>query len=282
MGKCDNPNYNAENGIFCFGGKVRGVAFCNTDLAVDIASLQTLSWWTSQVVASTNRVTSIVNSNYSETTPGEVQKHTPEFGFSVRTSKTSVTYSLKWQGNLCIRRSFDKFNGKETYVMLLTDGNSVIGIRNGATQLKFAKAMAITMNEEIDGVDYNVLELTFALDLEVLKKEIQLQDDFIVDDIPNLVGVYFENNTAIAASSSWYAYDCDDNLLEGLDTSLFSMFNDTDGAAEPGTWAEVSGLYTFTYSVAVDVGDFMTVGHDGPDASNLYIEGKEATAETTT
>lgn len=282
MGKCDNPNYNPENGIFCFGGKVRGVAFCNTDLAVDISSLQTLSWWTSQVVASTNRVAAIVNSNYSETTPGEVQKHTPEFGFSIRTSKTSVIYTLKWQGNLCLRRSFDKFNGKETYVMLLTDGNSVIGIRNGATQLKFAKAMVTTMNEEIENVDYNVLELSFALDLEVLKKEIQLQEDFIVDDIPNLVGVYFENNTAVVASSSWYAYDCDDNLIEGLDTSLFSMYNDTAGAAEPGIWAEVSGLYTITYTAPVTLADFMTVGHDGPDATNLYIEGKEATAETTT
>lgn len=282
MGKCDNPNYNAENGDFCFNGKARGIAFCNTDLAVDITSLKTLAWWTDQVVASTNRVSTIIDANYSETTAGEVQKHTPEFGFSIRTSKSSVIYTMKWQGNLCLRRSLDRFNGKTTYVMLLTDGNGVIGIRSGATQLKFAKSMVITMNEEIDGVDYNVVELTFKLDLEVLKKEIQLQDDFIVDDIPTLTGVYFENNTAVVASSSWYAYDCDDNLIEGLDTSLFSMNNDTDGAAEAGTWGEVAGLYTITYTAPVTLADFMTVGHDGPDATNLYIEGKEATAETTT
>lgn len=279
--KCANPNYNMEDGDFCFGGKPRGIAFCDTDLAVDITSLVTESWWTDQVVSATNRVSTIVNSNYSETTPGEVQKHTPEFGVSVRTSKTSAIITLKWKGNLCLRRSMDRFNGKTTYIMLLMDGNGVIGYRSGALQLKFMKANVLTMNEEIDGVDYNVVELSFALDYEVLKKQVQLQEDFIVDDIPTLTGVYFENASAVVALSTWYAYDCNDNLLEGLDDTLFSMTNDTEGGAEAGAWGEVAGLYTFTYTVPVDLGDFMTVGHDGPDATNLFIEGKESTAETT-
>jgi hypothetical protein len=280
--KCANPNYNIENGDFCFGGKPRGVAFCDTDLAVDITSLQTLSWWTSQVIASTNRVTAIVNSNFSETTPGEVQEHTPEFGFSVQTSKTSVMYMLKWQGNLCLRRAFDRFNGKSTYVMLITDKNGIIGVRNGATQLKFTKAMVSTYNEEIDNVDYNVLKLSFALDFETLKKQIQLQDDFIADEIPKVTGVYFEGNTALAATISVYAYDCQDTLLEGLDdTTYFTVYNDTDATSEAGTWAEVSGLYTFTYSVAVDVGDFITISYTGPGSGNSYIIAQEATQETT-
>lgn len=282
MGKCDNSNYNAENGDFCFGGKARGIAFCNTDLAVDIASLETLSWWTSQVVAATNRVSAIVNSNYSETTPGEIQEHAPEFGFSVKTSKTSVQYMMKWQGNLCLRRSLDKFSGKTTYIMLLTDGNGVIGIRSGATQLKFAKAMVTTSNEEIDDVDYNVLKMTFALDFEVLKKEISLQDDFIVDDIPKVTGVYFEGGGAVVATVTVLAYDCDDNLIEGLDTTKFVATNDTDGAVEPVSgWVETAGSYVGTFTAPVDLADFISVSYTGPGSGNDYIIGKEATQEVT-
>jgi len=284
MSECTNvSDLLMENGDFCFIGKIRGLGITDGALSVLNTSIKTKEWWDAQKYAASNRVSTILASNFSESTPGEVSEHTPEFGFSINVSETSVKYTMKWQGNLCLRRAFERYNNKQVYVVLFSDQNYIVGMRDTASKLKFAKAMIKVMNEEIDGVDYNVLEITFAKKFQALKKEISMASGFTTEDITGITGIILEFVSCNATTLIVDAFGCNDADLESLDDTKYLVYNITDDperatALTITLWADSGNRYIATIDAgsAPDDDDVIVTTWDGPAATNEYIIQEEA------
>jgi len=276
-------NMNLDSGTFCFNGEIDGFALFADAITVSNTSLMTELWWDAQIYDSSNRVVSMIGTDDSEITPGEIVEYSPKRGFKVQTSKGSSEYMLKFKDTECARKTLNPLNGQTFYALFFTTSNYIQGIPATNLTTSAVKTSLSVSKELVDGVNLIVVKFTFALDFEMLYTEIKMEDEFTTNEIPGLTGVYLDPVSCSQVVITVLAYDCSKAPLTGLLIGNFVVYNVTD---DPQKLTEItpSGVVGTANSYAItvasqDAGDFLFVATATPAAANLYVTGQSSTQE---
>jgi hypothetical protein len=272
---------NLDEGSFCFNGEIDGFALFASASTVANESLKTNAWWDAQIYDSSNRVVTLIGTDDSEITAGEITEYSPKRGFKVQTSKTSAEYMLKFKDTECARKTLDPLNGQTFYALFFTTSNYIQGIPATNTTTKAVKSNMSVSKEYAEGVNLIVVKFTFALDFEMLYTEIQMEEGFTSDEISGLTGVYLDPVSCTQTVITTTAFDCSKTALEGLALANFTVYNITDDPTKttpivPSGVVPTANSYAITIA-SQDAGDSLFVEIATPSASNLYVTGKSVT-----